>query len=126
MPIVRVVGLFLSLAAATGLAQVQVDVRLDKTQYLAGEPIFVLVDVRNVGDESVGYSMCDSHATLTVAGSERRRLPSLSSCGVGFGSLGGCGDDHSRLLPGNTTTTRRLSTCNRILEAHAFHALVEA
>ena len=55
---------FFLLAATSAMAQVQVDVRLEKIRYLAGEPIVVLVDVRNVGRESVGYSECDGDVGL--------------------------------------------------------------
>jgi hypothetical protein len=70
-------GLLLSLAAsvAAATAQVQVDVGLEKARYLAGEPVFVTVDVRNVGDEPIEYEPCDRRVKLEVVGTERRKLP---------------------------------------------------
>jgi hypothetical protein len=92
------------------MAQVQVDVRLEKTQYLVGEPVFVFVDVRNVGDEPVGYSSCDSRFRLEVKGAERRVPPNIFGCFMGMGEGGGvCGVDHPPLLsPGETTTFKYL------------------
>jgi hypothetical protein len=92
------------------MGQVQVDLRLDKARYLPGEPIVVVVDVRNVGDEAVGYSSCDGDVRLAVAGAERRVPPNIFGCFSGMGSGGfGCGVDHPPLLsPGQTTTFRYL------------------
>src|SRR5262245_25877189 len=53
------VCLLVVLAAPPARAQVEVDVRLEKARYLAGEPIVVLVEVRNAGDDTVEYSTCD-------------------------------------------------------------------
>ncbi len=55
MPGVPAYFLVLLLAASSASAQVAVDVRLEKTRHLAGEPVVVIVDIRNVGDEAVGY-----------------------------------------------------------------------
>lgn len=101
--------LLLLLAATPALAQVQVDVRLEKNRYLAGEPVVVLVEVRNVGDEAVGYSTCDGDVRLQVLGAERRVPPNIFGCFSGIGSGGGCGIDHPPLLqPGQATTFRYL------------------
>ena len=48
--------LILLLFATPATAQVTVAVRTEKLRFLAGEPIFVLVDVTNVGTESIGHS----------------------------------------------------------------------
>ena len=67
-------------AAASGLCQVQVNLRTNQTSYLAGEPIFVVVDVENIGTEPVAYSGCDGHADLTVSGGQKKlAIPVLSS-----------------------------------------------
>ena len=101
--------LLLLLAATPALAQVQVDVRLEKNRHLAGEPVVVLVEVRNVGDEAVGYSTCDGDVRLQVLGAERRVPPNIFGCFSGIGSGGGCGIDHPPLLqPGQATTFRYL------------------
>lgn len=92
------------------MAQVQVDVRLEKTRYLAGEPVAVIVEVRNVGEETVGYSTCDGDVRLAVAGAERRVPPDIFGCFAGMAGGGwGCGVDHPPLLqPGEATTFRYL------------------
>ncbi|HEY7287823.1 MAG TPA: HEAT repeat domain-containing protein [Vicinamibacterales bacterium] len=101
--------LLLLLAASSAFAQVHVDVRLEKNRYLAGEPIVLLVEVRNVGDEAVGYSTCDGDVRLEVAGVERRTSPNIFGCFSSILSGGGCGIDHPQLLqPGQTTTFRYL------------------
>jgi hypothetical protein len=95
-------GLLLFLAARAAMAQVQVDVRLEKTEYLVGEPVGVIIDVRNNGGEPVGYSSCGGNVRLTIVGATRRTLPSLSGCfsGIGF-STGGAGcSGHLRIPPG--------------------------
>src|SRR5688572_19308912 len=101
--------LLLLLAATPALAQVQVDVRLEKNRHLAGEPVVVLVEVRNVGDEAVGYSTCDGDVRLQVLGAERRVPLDIFGCFLGIGNGGGCGIDHPPLLqPGQATTFRYL------------------
>jgi hypothetical protein len=100
--------LFLWLATPA-MAQMQVGVRLDKPHHLAGEPIVVFVDVRNVGDKGVGYSMCDARVRLKVVEVERRKPKNIFGCGIGMGSGSGCGMSHPpTLAPGATTTFRYL------------------
>ena len=99
--------LLLLLAGTQAMAQVQVDVRLEKNRYLVGEPVVVLVDVHNIGDEAVGYSTCDGDVRLEVVGAERRVPPNIFGCFSGMGSGGGCGIDHPPLLPPGQTTTFR-------------------
>jgi HEAT repeat protein len=107
-------SLFLSLTAPPVMAQVRVDVRLEKTQYLAGEPIFVVVDVRNVGKEPIGYSSCGENIRLEIIGAKRRTPPNIFGCfsGGGIGSGIGCGgSSHPPLFPpGVTKTSRHLLT----------------
>jgi hypothetical protein len=104
-------GLLLWLAGTPAMAQVQVDVRLDKPRYLVGEPVVVFVDVRNVGDEAVGYSTCDGDVRLEVIGARRRVPPNIHGCFSGIGSGYRCGVGHPPLLqPGQTTTFRYLLT----------------
>jgi hypothetical protein len=102
-------GLLLWLAGSPAVAQVRVDVRLDKPRYLAGEPVVVFVDVRNVGDEAVGYSTCDGDVRLEVVGARRRVPPNIHGCSSGIGGGYACGEGHPPLLqPGQTTTFRYL------------------
>src|SRR5687767_6767438 len=100
----------LLLCAAPALAQVQVEAHLEKIQYLAEEPIVVVVDVRNVGDEPVGSSKSEVDVRLVVSGAERRAIPNIFGCfservdTVRRGIV-----DHPRLLkPGEMTSFRYL------------------
>jgi hypothetical protein len=107
-------GLLLSLAAPAAAAakQVQVDVRLEKARHLAGEPVFVVVDVRNVGDEAIEYEPCDRRVKLDVVGAGRRKPPNIFGCDdMGMGGGGGCGSNHHPFLPpGQRMTSRHLLT----------------
>ena len=104
--------LLLPAASATAQVQVQVDVRLEKTRYLAGEPIVIVVDVTNVGDKAVGYSVCEGAVRLDVTGAERRVPPHISGCFSGMGSavggVGCAGDPPPMLTVGQTTSARYL------------------
>ena len=104
-------GLLLWLAGTPAMAQVQVDVRLDKPRYLVGEPVVVFVDVRNIGNEAVGYSTCNTNVRLEIVGAARRVAPNILGCfsGMGFGVGSGCGSHDGRSLqPGQITTFRYL------------------
>jgi hypothetical protein len=107
--VVRLAGLLLLLAAAA-FCQVKVTVKLDRPEYLVGEPIFVLVDATNIGTEAIGYSACDGHANLTVPGGEQKKTPQLRGCGAGASASGsGCGVDHPPTMkPGQTVSFRYL------------------
>ena len=63
------------LGAGVTSGQVLVDVRLEKTSYIVGEPIFVIADVTNNYAEPIAYRERldpDTNLALTVAGVERR------------------------------------------------------
>ena len=100
-------GLLLLLAATSASAQVQVDLRLEKPRYLAGEPIVVVVEVRNVSDEPVGYSAGDGDVELVVNGAQRRVRPNIFGCFSWIGHFGGGGVDHPPLLPPGQATAFR-------------------
>jgi hypothetical protein len=101
-------GLLLVLFATQAFGQVRVDARLEKGRYLEGEPVVIVVDILNVGDEAVGYSTCDGNVNLTVAGAERRVPPNIFGCFSGMGiSGGGCAIDHPPLLPPGQSTSFR-------------------
>lgn len=106
------VGLLVGLASSAfaGLCQVDVSAKLDRSEYLVGEPVFVIVEVRNVGSEGIGYSNCDGHADLTVPGAQRKQTPNLHGCfGGEGGGGGGCGlYDPPLLLPGKAVFFRYL------------------
>jgi hypothetical protein len=91
-------GACILLFVAQGSAQVRVDAHLDRTRYLQGEPIFVMVDIQNVGDEAVAYQW-GGHVALTVAGTQRRVPPNVFGCLEVFADAGGGAFDHPPLLP---------------------------
>jgi hypothetical protein len=93
-------------AAVPGLCQVQVDLRTNQAGYLAGEPIFVVTDVKNIGTEPVAYSYCEGRVDLTVPGGRKKQAPNLFGCsGITSGSGVGCGEDHPPLMkPGQTVS----------------------
>ncbi len=98
-----------ALCVASGFSQVSVTVKLDKPDYLVGEPVFVVVEFTNVGTEALGYSTCDGRADLTIPGGPRKEPPSLGGCYFGSGGGAGCGLDHPPLLaPGKTASFRYL------------------
>jgi hypothetical protein len=90
-------------ASAPGFCQVLVKIKKNQAEYFVGEPIFVIVDVKNVGTEPVAYSGCDGHADLIVFGGQKKQTPNLRGCNVGFAEVEGCGVDHPPLMkPGQT------------------------
>jgi hypothetical protein len=105
-----VISLWLLATPAWG--QVEVRVRTEKPEFLAGEPIFVLIDVKNIGSDPVAYdgASLKPPPTLSVANGERRVVKPLSACGGGDGSGGGLGGTtHPPMLrPGAATTFRYL------------------
>jgi hypothetical protein len=113
------------LAGTSGLSQVSVKVRLDQPKYLEGEPVFVIVDVINTGDEPLGYSECDGHVDLSVSGAKRKQSRNLRGCysGGGFGGSG-CGIDHPPLMKSGQTISFRYLLKGYALRAgdYAVHA----
>ena len=106
-------ALLLGIFATSAASQVRVDARLDKDAYLEGEPVTVVVDVLNTGNEAFGYSTCDARVTLTVSGVERRVAPQISSCysgmSGGISGVAGCAIDPPPMLaPGERTSFRHL------------------
>lgn len=97
---------FLLHAAA---AQVSISVHTDKTEYLAGEPVVVLIDVQNTGNTPLVYgSGCSFDLKLEI-----RDLASEAEDQYGCGRRiysGSCwGVDHPpQLQPGNSHTFRKL------------------
>ena len=104
-------ALLLGTFATQAASQVRVDARLDKETYLQGEPVTVVVDILNTGDEAFAYSTCDGRVTLTVSGVERRVTPDILGCfsGIGSGGVAGCAISHPPMLaPGERTSFRYL------------------
>jgi hypothetical protein len=104
--------------------QVSVTLRTNKSQYLAGEPIFVVVEVKNSGTEAVGYSYCDGHIDLSVEHTEKKRRPNLWGCSAGGLGGMGCGIDHPPMLaPGRSTSFQYLLKDYRLSPgAYTLHA----
>jgi hypothetical protein len=75
------------LLAGPAWAQVKVHVRTEKPQFLTGEPIFVLVEVKNVGREQVAYDGASFKPPLerSVPNGERKVMKGLTACGGGTG-----------------------------------------
>jgi hypothetical protein len=93
------------------LAQLQIEVRTDQDQYLAGEPVFVVEEVKNVGAAAISYSECDGRVSLTVPNGAAKTHPHFTGCGGEGGSKGsGCGGGITSplLKPGESKTFRYL------------------
>lgn len=111
MPKMKRFFVFLLVFVSSSLAQVSVQVKTNKAEYLAGEPVFVVVEVKNVGTDALAYSHLDGSVDLTVQGTEKVRPPNLRGCWVGNGIGGGSGggtNDGPVLAPGESTTFRYL------------------
>ena len=100
------------LLAAPAWGQVEVTVRTEKPQFLAGEPVFVLVDVKNVGTDQVAYdgASLKPPLELSVRNGDRKIVKALTGCGGGDGIGEGSGFvTHPPMLqPGKSTTFRHL------------------
>jgi len=98
------------LLAGPAWAQVAVQVRTEKPQFLAGEPIFVLVEVTNVGSEPVAYGASfKPPLQLFVQNGERKVMKRLTGCGLELVSGSGGGGSYTPMLqPGKATTFRHL------------------
>lgn len=118
----RTYRFLVALLLVTGLpvlavhAQVSVSVRSAKSEYLAGEPIVLLLEIQNVGDDLVAYGGgCDSDIKITVAGiSPEATRPYGCSVGVGGGVCVGI-DHPPRLKIGESTSFRLLLKGYRLL-----------
>jgi hypothetical protein len=97
------------LTAATLAAQdVEAQFTMDKTDYLAGEPLFVTLTVTNKGDAPIWIDFKFSDApmfcenfTLEVPGAE---LPAHWGCGY----AGSCASSLREIPPGKSIAVRRL------------------
>jgi HEAT repeats len=99
------------LLATPALAQVEVGIRTEKTAYRAGEPVFILVDIKNVGDEPISYDGggIQNPLTFVVANGTPKPVRSLSPCGgIGGGEAIGIVGHPPMLKPGAQTTRRYL------------------
>jgi hypothetical protein len=101
------------LLATPALGQVEVTARTEKPQFLAGEPVFVLVEVENIGSDPVAYGGASVRPPLqlSVRSGQRKVVNPLTPCGGGGEGAGGAVGivDHPPMLrPGQSTTFRHL------------------
>jgi hypothetical protein len=102
------------LVSSPAFAQVEVRIRTDKDTYFAGEPIFVLVEARNIGAFSLGYGAGDGDLKLTIDGIKPRGRP--GPCGDGYFEGSGGGVDHPPLFaPGRSVSFKYLLRGYRLL-----------
>ena len=106
----RIALSLLALTACSAFSQVKVSMKLDRPDYLVGEPIFVIVEVTNIGSEPIGYSGGDGRTDVTVAAAQPKQPPNLHGCysGVGFGSGLGFVSHPPLMAPGQTISFRNL------------------
>ena len=69
-------------AAAQAVNDVRLSVRIELARYLPGEPVTVLIDVQNVGQEILEYQPSGDGVNLTLVGVERRAVPDIGVCGI--------------------------------------------
>jgi HEAT repeat protein len=80
-------------------------VRTNKAAYVVGEPVFVILNVKNIGSEAVGYSYCDGQVDLAVDNTEKKQPPNLWGCSSGVGGGFGCAIDHPPMLAPNKSVS---------------------
>lgn len=105
----KALAVLICLLAGPAWAQVQVQVRTEKSQFLAGEPMFVLVDVTNVGTEQVAYdgASLKPPLELSVKNGERRVTKGLTGCYGGIGGGSFSVTDHPPMLQAGKSTSFR-------------------
>jgi hypothetical protein len=82
----------LTLLIQVAAAQVETSIRLTKQEYLAGEPIVLLIEVKNIGEDMVAYGGgCDFDVEMSILGVDRKRPFDKDGCFVGRGQGGSCG-----------------------------------
>lgn len=78
-------------ASVLGFAQVRVEVRTDRAEYLTGEPVFAVVEVTNMSSAPMAFSLCLGQVDLAIQGQAKRGAPDFWGCLVGRASDGsGC------------------------------------
>jgi hypothetical protein len=70
----------LLLLARAASAQVIVTLHLAKPEFIAGEPIHVVLEVTNIGGDTLLLPACCVNVYLTVPDGTRRALPSMDPC----------------------------------------------
>jgi hypothetical protein len=120
---IRLVPL-VALLATLAPCQVSVKVSPTKSTYLVGEPVWVVVEVTNVGAEALTYTSCGEHGTvLAVEGFSPRQTPNLWGCsgvGGGVGGSYGCGIGQPPVLNPGAAVSYRSMLGNYYLTAGSF------
>src|SRR5262245_16376847 len=70
----------LLLLARVASAQVIVNIHLAKPAFIAGEPIYAVIDVTNIGGDTLLLPTCCLNVDLRVPDGTRRALPSMDPC----------------------------------------------
>lgn len=87
-------------------AQVQVDVHTEKASYFAGEPVKIILDMRNVGTSVVTYAECYGHVQFSVPNVAPSRESNIAGCYLAGRKLACIVDVPQQLKP---TETRSFS-----------------
>ena len=98
------------LLAINAFAQVRITALLEKERYLQGEPVVVILDALNVGQEPVVVgSEWGEGVTLSIADTKPREFPRLFGCFPdGSGGVSGSTSHRPQLAPGSVHSTRLL------------------
>ena len=114
----KLLAVALCLLSTPALAKVEVGIRTEKVSYLAGEPVFILVDIRNVGDQPMAYGAgTTNRLTFVVANGRQKPVKSLSPCGGPVTGNAAGGVMHPPVLKPGAQTTERYLSC--MATAHA-------
>ncbi len=103
-------AMFATVLAQGLTAQVSISTRMSKQEYLAGEPIVLFIDVKNIGEDTVAYgSGCDFDIEMSVPEADSGAWHHKEGCFTGQ-AFGGCwGIDHPPgLASGQSITFKRL------------------
>ena len=110
--------------ALPSFGQIQVGLRTNQASYIAGEPIFVVVDVKNIGTVPLAYADCFGQANLAVPAAPKKQAPALYGCFSSGDGGSGCGVSKPPILKPAATTSfwyllkgYRLSPGNYTLQA---------
>jgi hypothetical protein len=104
---------WVALLSQASAAQVATSIRMSKQEYLAGEPIVMLIEVKNIGADTVAYGGgCDSDVSISIADIEGEDSLRHDGCFGGHGGGGSCsGIDHPPgLAGGQSVLFQRLLT----------------
>jgi hypothetical protein len=115
------------LTAATAFARdVQARFTTDKTNYLAGEPVFVALTVSNGGDQSIFIDLKSPDLAKLLCDDFAVEVPGAESADEqwGCGVAGSCGRSFREVLPGKSLSLRQMLNSQFRLQpgVYAIHA----